>query len=71
MCLMINKILAKTKVGDTKPKDLNTKSIVSCNTSWHKYSVNYVPGIVLNAAFINNKSQNKPYEIISVLLLLL
>ena len=43
-CLTVNKILATTKIGDTKPKDLNTMSIVSKNTSQHKYTANYVPG---------------------------
>lgn len=35
--------MATTKIGDAKPKDLNTMSIVSKNTSQHKDSANYVP----------------------------
>ena len=35
------KILATTKSDDTK--DLNTKSIVSKNTSQHRYGADYVP----------------------------
>lgn len=42
--------MATTK-SDTEPKDLNTKSIVSKNTSQHKYGADYVPDIFLNASF--------------------